>query len=243
MLKKLLFVLCALSISSLSSTWADDRKSNKVLFLLSTHHYGYWVPEVMEPYDSLTKNGYEVVFASAQGAPGYPNAVTRLNDELAKAYEALLASGDISRPMKLVDVQVSDYAAVFVPGGWGPVFDLPNHPQVQRVLSEFYVQEKIVSAVCHGPAAFIGVKLPNGNPLIAGHEVTGKSNAEEGKWALKRFPYLIEDTFKKQGAVYSAAKPQKPYVVHDGFLLTGQNPASAKPLGDKLVEILDKRAS
>ena len=99
------------------------------------------MPEVMEPYDSLTKNGYEVVFASAQGAPGYPNAVSRLSDELAEDYQALLAAGDISKPMKLVDVQVSDYAAVFVPGGWGPVFDLPNHPQVQRVLSEFYVQD------------------------------------------------------------------------------------------------------
>lgn len=236
MLKKA-FLLLALILSA--SVTSNAQSKGTVLFILSAHENGYWVPEVMEPYDILKRGGYDVAFASPNGDVGYPSAATRLNDNLTQQYQALLDANSISNPIPLTQVDVADYVAVYVPGGWGPVFDLAYHPQMQRILAGFHEQQKIVSAVCHGPAAFAGVKLANGKPLVNGVRVTGKSNEEESARARRTLPFLIEDTFKEQGGIFLEAKPREPHVVHDGLFVTGQNPQSAISFGHKLVEVLN----
>lgn len=232
-----MLILFALVFGVSSASTAQSKGT--VLFVLSAHENGYWLPEVMEPYDILQRNGYDVAFASPDGSAGHPSAASRLKGDLVAQYQQLLDNQQISKPIPLEQVNVSDYVAVYVPGGWGPVFDLAYHPQMQRILAGFYAEQKIVSAVCHGPAAFAGVTRADGKPLVAGLQVTGKSNAEEGARARRTLPFLIEDTFKAQGGQFSFASPNKPYVVHDGLVITGQNPASAVPFGHKLVEVLN----
>ena len=66
---------------------------------------------------------------------------------------------------------VSNFEAIFYPGGHDPVFDLPENQISIQLIEEFYATEKVVSAVCHGPAVitnhFVGAK-----PLVHGKMVT-----------------------------------------------------------------------
>lgn len=84
-----------------------------------------------------------------------------------------------------------------------------------------YLENKPVSADCHGPAALAGVKLPNCEFLVKGKKLTAKSNAKKGKFGRAHYPFCLEDKFNKIGAFYSAAAPREPWVVRYGNLLTG----------------------
>ncbi len=216
--------------------------ADKVLFVLSAHHRGYSLPESMDVYEVLAASGIEVEFASPQGVAGLPWGADRLSDKHSKQYKELLSAGMINNPQPLSEVSVADYAALYVPGGYGPVYDLHGHPQVERILSEMYDAGKVISAICHGPAALTDVKLSSGKALLEGYAVTGKPIRGEGKWATANLPFLLEKRMKREGAQFSAAEVGEPYVVHDGQLLTGQNANSAKQLGSKMIEILNKRA-
>lgn len=127
------------------------------------------------------------------------------------------------------------------------MFDLAHNDVSHQLIREFYAASKVVSAVCHGPAALVNVKLEDGSYLVDGQEVTGFSNAEEDAYNFtKLMPFLLEDEMKKNGAVYQ--KADAPFGVktvvsgRDGNLVTGQNPPSAGVIGKVLVEVLQKRA-
>ncbi|MEX0298001.1 MAG: type 1 glutamine amidotransferase domain-containing protein [Kordiimonas sp.] len=236
-ISKILFAAGALAGACVAPSVAA---SEKVLFVLSAHHRGYSLPESMDVYEVLTANGVEVEFASPQGVAGLPWGEDRLAEKNAAQYKQLVADGRISSPRALADVSVKDYDALYVPGGYGPMYDLQGHPQVQRILSEMHAEGKIISAICHGPAALTDVKLESGKTLLEGYAVTGKPIRGEGKWAKANLPFLLEKRMKREGGQFSAAEVGEPYVVHDGQLLTGQNANSAKQLGTKMVEIFRK---
>lgn len=233
----LLKVLSILLFQSLITGHSQAANTNKVLFVLSAHESGYWLPEVIKPYKDLTDNGYLVEFASPKGAAGHPRAKSQLSSNLLTVYSEITAQ--ISRPKPLTSINSQAYKAVYFPGGAGPMFDLVGHPEVNRIVNDFYREDKIIAALCHGPAALTYVKLPNGNNLIAGKKMTGKSNAEESSWAKMRYPFLIENKFQELGSKYSAAKPKAAYVVYDYPLLTGQNPQSTTLLSTQLVKLLN----
>lgn len=123
------------------------------------------------------------------------------------------------------------------------MFDLATDPTSQSIVAEFAEAGKVVSAVCHGPAALVGVIMPGGKSLLEGKEVTGFSNEEEeqvGK--TKVVPFLLEDKMKEAGGKYvKADKPWGEKVVVDGKLVTGQNPASAKGVGEAVVKLVGKK--
>lgn len=148
---------------------------------------------------------------------------------------------------KLSDVAAAGNAAqtfdaIFYPGGHGPMFDLAVDATSQKLIADFYAAGKPVAAVCHGPVALVGVKLPGGGdtPLLKGKTATGFSNAEEEIMQLVKFmPELLEDAMKKAGAEFvKADQPWGEKVVVDGNLITGQNPASAKGVGEAIVKLL-----
>lgn len=123
------------------------------------------------------------------------------------------------------------------------MFDLATDPTSQSIVAEFAEAGKVVSAVCHGPAALVAVIMPGGKSLLEGKEVTGFSNEEEeqvGK--TKVVPFLLEDKMKEAGGRYvKADKPWGERVVVDGKLVTGQNPASAKGVGEAVVKLVGKK--
>lgn len=124
------------------------------------------------------------------------------------------------------------------------MFDLAGHAASQALAQEFAAKGKVVAAVCHGPAALVGVKAPGGKELyLRGKKVTGFSNAEEAEVGLdKAVPFLLEDRMVeavgKEGRFEKAAEKWGEKVVVDGKLITGQNPASAKGVAEAIVKAI-----
>ncbi|MEO0974247.1 MAG: type 1 glutamine amidotransferase domain-containing protein [Pseudomonadota bacterium] len=208
----------------------------KVLFILSAHDHGYWLPEVLAPYRVLTQAGVQVEFASPGGAPGVPAGADRMSHRERETLERLATT--LATPQALRQIDPADYRALYVPGGAGPMFDLYDHPQVNRITAAMYEAGKPVAADCHGPAAFAAVRLSSGELMVEGKRLTAKSNAEEGEWARANYPFLLEDKLRQASSQFTAAAPYEPWVVQDGHLLTGQNPASARPLAHALLKML-----
>ena len=230
--------LCVIAFISLHLSSACFADSKKIVVLLSAHETGFWAGEVIDNYLIMTEAGYDIVFATPDGTLGLPNGMYTLDSKQAETYRQIAQK--LANPSALSQLEANAFAAIYVPGGAGPMFDLYNHPTVNRFIAEMYENNKPVAAVCHGPAALGGVKLKDGSLLIAGKKITAKSNAEENDWARENYPFLLEDQLQKLGASFSAAAPQEPLVVVDGLLITGQNPASTIPLSKKLVELLKK---
>ena len=125
---------------------------------------------------------------------------------------------------------------MFVPGGLGVMYDMPDNTSVGKVLSDAWAQGKIVSAVCHGPGALLGAKDANGEPLVREKRVTGFTNTEEDVTGNTPYvPYLLEDKLKELGGLFERAGDWQPHAVQDGQLITGQNPQSSKRVAE-LVE-------
>lgn len=136
----------------------------------------------------------------------------------------------------------SEFAALFYPGGHGPMFDLATDADSIALINEFVAAGKPVAAVCHGPTVFTNVVLPSGRHLLEGKEVTGFSNVEEDQAQMTEFmPFLLESRIKEVGGIYKKAdEPWGELVlsVDGGKLITGQNPASAKATGEAIAKAI-----
>jgi putative intracellular protease/amidase len=136
--------------------------------------------------------------------------------------------------------KAAEFDAVFYPGGHGPLFDLVDDADSIKVIEEFYAAGKVVSAVCHGPIVFANTKTPDGKPIVSGRTVTGFTEAEEKLAGLTdAVPFSLEEKLKPAGANWvQADEPFQSKVVTDGKLITGQNPQSAKGVGEALAKAL-----
>ncbi len=96
-----------------------------------------------------------------------------------------------------------------------------------------------MALVCHAPGLLRHVKTPSGRPLVEGKKVTGFANSEEAAVGLTDIvPFLVEDELKAKGGIFSKGDDWGPYVITDGLLITGQNPASSAPAATVLLEQL-----
>jgi len=204
---------------------------------------GWYLPEAAHPYYKISPHA-TVDFAAPKG-PNPPidqgsveafskdeESVKFLNDETVKS--------KFAGAKKLADVDSKDYDAIFYVGGHGPVIDLPTDPVNAKLISQFWNDGKIVSAVCHGPSALTGAVDASGKSIFAGRTATGFSNEEEIMVdKVKDVPFLLEDRIVQLGGKYvKAEKPWGEKVVVDGQLITGQNPASAAGIGEAIVKAL-----
>lgn len=196
------------------------------------HRTGIWLEEFAVPYQVFKENGFEVTVASPKGgaAPVDPRS---LNDEW-KDEKALLDD-----TVKLADVQTDAYDALFFPGGHGTMFDFPNDRSVQDAIRRFDDQQKVIAAVCHGPAALVGATRSDGTPLVAGKTVTSFTDEEERASKLDAYmPFLLESKLRELGAKFVAKEKWSDHVEVDGHLVTGQNPQSSRSIALKVVELL-----
>ncbi|PZQ27688.1 MAG: glutamine amidotransferase [Stenotrophomonas acidaminiphila] len=198
---------------------------------------GFFFPEIAHPFEVLDHAGIAVEFASPLGGQT-PHDGFDGNDPAQAAFLDSAAFRRLNRSRKLSEVDVLDYDAVFFPGGLGPMVDITGNPEVQALVRRAWDAGKIVAAVCHGPAAFLGVTLADGTPLVRGRQVTGFSTAEEDGYARADVPFDLESTLREAGGVYEAAAPWQPHLRVDGRLITGQNPASGTLVGEAIVAAL-----
>jgi len=213
----------------------------KILIVVSSDSHGYWLPEVVEPYRIFVKAGFAIDIASPKGGEG--RAGGRLSNEDRTWYQQSSLPEELANARALSEVQSWQYQAVYFAGGSGPMFDLVDNKQAQRITREIYENNGFVSADCHGPAALLNVKLSDGKRLIHGKKLTAKANVEEGRWARSNYPFLLENKIAELGGHYSSAGKSQKHVVVDGLLITGQNPASAIPMAEVLIKQLKQRAT
>jgi putative intracellular protease/amidase len=223
----------------------------KVLFVLTSHDQlgdtgkptGFWLEEFAAPYYVMQDAGAEVTLVSPKG--GQPPLDPASDEEDAQTdatmrfYEDSEAQAALANTRTLSEVRVEDFDAVFYPGGHGPLWDLYQDATSIRLIEDFVKADKPVAAVCHAPAALVNVRSDLGAPLVNGRRVTGFSNSEEEAVGLTEVvPYLLEDILKEKGGQYSKGDDWAPFVVVDGKLITGQNPASSEAVAQELLKLL-----
>lgn len=208
------------------------------------HPSGYWPEELSTPYEVFDAAGADITVGTLGGVQPTPDpagfdAVYHggSQEESLRVRAHLAGIAERHQPVALEDVDVADFDLVFVPGGWGPMEDLAVSSEFGALLSAFTAADKPVAAVCHGPAALLPARDSDGSWLFAGRDVTGFSNAEEeAVGTLPLAKWTVEDRLRGDGGHYSCApEGWAEYVVVDGNLYTGQNPASARALAERLV--------
>lgn len=234
------------SLSCLANNNNDQQSKGKnhhetkqrILIVISSDTHGYWLPEVLEPYQLLQQAGFEVDIASPLGGKGKASGSFRLTSAQEKWFEQSSLFKKLPRSLAIDQVKARDYQAIYFAGGSGPMFDFINNETMHKLTASIYQKGGIVSADCHGIAALLNVSLANGSRLITGKKLTAKANHEEGRWARNNYPFLLEDKITELGGLYSSKAKGKPHVVVDGRLITGQNPASAIPMTKQLIRKL-----
>jgi putative intracellular protease/amidase len=225
----------------------------KILMVITSHDKlgdtgrktGFWLEELAAPFYIFKDSGAEIVLASPKG--GQPPLDPKSNEpnfqtELTHRFEADEdAKAQLSSTLRLDTVKAEDYDTVFYPGGHGPMWDLAEDQNSINLIEAFLAAGKTVALVCHAPGALRHVKTSDGKPLVQGKKVTGFTNTEEEAVGLtKVVPFLVEDELKAKGGIFSKADDWQPYVLTDGQLITGQNPASSGPAAKVLIEKIAK---
>ncbi|MEU0882493.1 type 1 glutamine amidotransferase domain-containing protein [Lentzea sp. NPDC005914] len=209
------------------------------------HPAGFWAEEAIGPYQVFKDAGYEIAAATPGGVPPTADALSLTPEfnggpegaERMKA--ALSAATELAHPMRIEEAELDDYDAVFYPGGWGPMEDLPGRAESGKLLTERLASGKLLALVCHGPAALLATVDAGGDSPFAGYRLTALSNAEEIQNGLAdRAKWLLQDRLVEIGVDYRAGEPYQPHVEVDRNLFTGQNPASAVPLARHIVKAL-----
>ena len=223
----------------------------KVLIVLTSHDElgttgkktGFWLEELAAPYYTFKDAGAEIVLASPKG--GQPPLDPKSNEpdfktDATRRFEADAdANAQLANTVRLDSVSQDAFDTVFYPGGHGPLWDLAEDTHSIALIEAFIAAGKPVALVCHAPGVLRHVKTAEGAPLVQGKKVTGFTNTEEDAVGLTEVvPFLVEDMLKAAGGSYSKGPDWGSYVVSDGLLITGQNPASSAEAAEVLVERL-----
>jgi len=206
--------------------------------IISTNQLtGVWLEEFALPYLQFQTNGYEVTVASPKG--GKTPIDPRSEPPEEQAQEWAQARAALNNTLNLDTVKAADYAAIFMPGGHGTMFDLPGNPGLQQLLRDFAEQDKILAAVCHGPAGLVGATLSDGRPIVAGKTITAFTDSEERAAGMdKDMPFLLETSLTELGANFVRQPDWTSHVERDGKLITGQNPQSSARVAQAVIEAL-----
>ncbi|QEV16477.1 type 1 glutamine amidotransferase domain-containing protein [Streptomyces alboniger] len=211
----------------------------------SKHPTGFWAEEAVAPYEAFKAAGHEIVVATPGGVVptvdrGSLAPEANGGQEGAEKVAASLAAfTELQGPIRLEDVDLADYAAVFYPGGHGPMEDLAVNADSGRLLTLALEIGMPLGVVCHAPAALLAATKDDGSNAFAGYRLTGFTNAEERQAGLaERAKWLLQDRLVEAGADFQEGEPWAPKVVVDRNLVTGQNPASSAPLATELLKKL-----
>ncbi|MCG3841231.1 type 1 glutamine amidotransferase domain-containing protein [Psychrobacter sp. Ps1] len=203
---------------------------------------GFWLEEFAAPYYAFLDAGANVTLASPAGGqpPLDPSSDTEdtQTKDTKRFKDDKEAQEHLANTKKLADMKVEDFDSVFYPGGHGPLWDLAVDKNSIELIESFVKQDKPVAFVCHAPGALKSVKV-NGEYLVKGKTVTGFTNSEEEAAGLTDVvPFLVEDILKANGGNYEKAADWEEFVVEDGLLITGQNPASSEEAAKRLINKL-----
>ena len=223
----------------------------RILMILTSHDVlgstgqktGFWLEELASPYYVFKDAGAQVTLASPKGGqppidpksntPDWQTDATRRFEGDPEAKAAL------AKTKQIVELDAGDYDAIFFPGGHGPMWDYPGNQPLANLIEAFDEELKPIATVCHGPAALVAAKRSDGLPLVNGRKVTGFTNGEEAAVELTEVvPFLLEEKLKELGGNYVKGPDFELFVIADGHIVTGQNPASSAAAAEKVLEAL-----
>jgi putative intracellular protease/amidase len=228
----------------------------KILFVLTgasywtlrdgtRHPTGYWAEEFAAPYSALSGAGHQIVVASPGGVVPHVDVMSLRpsmagSEQIALEQEGILRSAEeLRHPIELADARLEDYDAVYYPGGHGPMEDLWQDADSGRLLIAALASGKPLAIVCHAPVAIMATRRKGGSPFV-GYRVTCYTNSEEDAVGLReKARWTVEDELIAMGLEFTRGEDWKPYTVVDRNLYTGQNPASAAPLAQRILDALN----
>jgi putative intracellular protease/amidase len=225
----------------------------KILMVLTSHDKlgdtgkktGFWLEEFAAPYYVFKDAGAEITLASPKG--GQPPIDPTSDKEDAQTEDTRRFKADaeaqshLGSTLKLADVTADGFDAIFYPGGHGPLWDLAEDKNSKRLIEAFAAADRPVGAVCHAPAVFRNTLTADGKPLVSGRHVTGFTNTEEEAAGLtKVVPFLVEDMLKAKAGNYEKGVDWASFVLRDGKLVTGQNPASSAKAAKAILALIEQ---
>ncbi|ARS29565.1 ThiJ/PfpI domain-containing protein [Sphingomonas sp. KC8] len=204
---------------------------------------GLWIEEFAAPYFVLRDAGAEITLASPKGGavPTDPtgDAWTPVPSSVARFRSDPAAQAALAETIPLARIDATGFDAIFYPGGLGPMWDLVENTRSIALIEQAFSRKIPIAFICHGQAALTAARMPDGRPLVAGRTLTAFSRVEDEAAGLATLaPFILEDRLRALGADYRCGPPHAPFVVRDGPLITGQNPASSQMLGEALLALL-----
>jgi putative intracellular protease/amidase len=204
---------------------------------------GFWLEEFAAPYYVLKDAGAEITLASPKGGQPPLDPTSDTQDAQTEATHRFKADAEaqqvLAATVVLAEIDADEFDAIFYPGGHGPLWDLAESEDNRRLIEAFAASDRPIAAVCHAPAIFKHTSGPDGKPLVSGRRVTGFTNSEEKAVGLTGVvPFPVEDMLKANGGIYQKGADWASFVVVDGKLVTGQNPASSAEAARELLKLL-----
>ena len=222
----------------------------RILIALTSHDQlgttgkktGAYLSEISHVYWTLADAGLEVDFVSPKGGHVPLDGIDRKDADNARFLDDAAVMARITQTLRPDDVDPSRYAAIYYAGGHGTMWDFPDDARLAQIAARIYEAGGVVSAVCHGPSALVNIKLSSGRYLVASKDVAAFTDDEERAVQLTDVvPFLLASKLVERGARHIPAPNFAANVVVSERLITGQNPASARGVGQALVAQIGAR--
>jgi len=243
------------SVTLIISGCGSFHKNDRILIIVSNvenmgdpqeHFAGNNLWEVAPPYHIFVSHGYDVDFMSPTGGVvpfsmdpmGISSYTIKYENFNEKVRSSLIPS----------EVNPEDYSAVFIGGGYGPLFDVSEDNKIQEIIAKIYESNGVVGGCGHGPGAFANVKLSDGSFMVSGKTVVGFPNStEETKnWAKNGtlLPYKVEDQLRKHGALFKSKEElnDKADVIVNQRIVSTMFLPSAAIVAKEMINSIEKRA-
>jgi putative intracellular protease/amidase len=225
--------------------------TRKILIALTSHgelgstgrSTGFYLPEVAHPWKVFTDASYTVDLVSVQGGRPPTDGIDR-SDPVQQAFlDDPGMSVKLANTLRPDQVTPTEYDAIFYAGGHGVMWDFPGATRLAEIARDVYENDGVVAAVCHGPAGLVNITLSDGRYLVDGKEVAAFTNDEEATAGLaEEVPFLLQTRLEQRGAKHTGAPNFQPWIVRDGRLVTGQNPASSTGVAEQVLTALNDGA-
>ncbi|KMQ69455.1 thiamine biosynthesis protein ThiJ [Chryseobacterium sp. FH2] len=232
-----------------SQTKESTSVKKKILFVVTSHdkkgeteeNTGYYLGEVSHPWEVLHKAGYEIDFVSPKGGTPPVDGFDLKDPANKEFWENKEYKNKIDNSLNPSQVNPNNYSTILYAGGHGAMWDFADNTELATIASKIYENGGIVAAVCHGPAGLVNIRLNNGKYLVDGKKINAFTNEEESEVQLTNVvPFLLEDKLKERGAKFEKSGLWQNHVVSDQRVITGQNPQSARSVGEAILKELNK---
>jgi putative intracellular protease/amidase len=244
--------LLILSMLAIPLVSAAEVKGKVLMILSNGASVGDFVAknnlwEYAEPHHIFVMHGLIVDFVSPHGGPVSFSLDADETDppgivHYTIKYEGFRQKAD--RTLKPDAIGADNYAAVFIGGGTGTMFDVAEDARLLSIIARVYENGGIVGGGGHGPGSLGNVKLSDGRYLVAGRRVTGFPNSTEGRSKSTRagtlLPFRVEDRLRARGALFVSKEElaDKHDVVIDGKIVTAMFLPSSAAVAQEMVNLM-----